>query len=267
MPIKFNKPLIGIEWEPQISLQKYPNYHINVKWGNFPVIKVSRQKGYVYLFIPDSLREMLKTKNMYIDVGNMEIYTDPVDIKHLPVEINKRYKLLKEFWVLAAEGINQMIGVFLPASNQEPFVTKHVNLSYTVKPEVARRLIEEYRAGKRQRNPYVPMFDIKEAVGSYHHERVHLKVPYNFQHYEALYKSYLRAYHRGLLWHVFNEGKNVYADSATRAYVRNRGNRIESWFEDLKGWLLEYSQDNPMNEPYLLGIATSERFAEKNKLI
>lgn len=267
MPIKFEKPLIGIEWEPQVSLQKYPNYRITVQWGNFSVIKASRQKDHVYIYIPQALRDNLKVRNMYVDVDNMEIYTDPVPINKLNAEINHRYKILKEFWVLASSHLNQMIGVLLPASSQAPFVTKHVSMSYTVKPSVAARLIAEYASGKQRRNPYEPKFDIKEAISTYHESRVHLKVPYNFVHYAALYKSYLRSYHRGLLWHVFNEGKNVYTDSAIKAYLRNEDNKIESWFKDVNGWLMEYSQDNPMNEPYLLGIATSDRFAEKHKLI
>jgi hypothetical protein len=267
MALKFEKPLIGIEWEPQVSLQKYPNYLINISWIDTSVIKVSRFKNYVHLFIPSSLENMLKEKNMYIDVGNMEIYTDPVDIKYLNAEIAKRDKLLKEFWVLVANSINQMIGVFLPASNKSLFVTKHISMSYMVKPEITRRLIEEYRAGKQRRNPYEPKFDIKGVIDTYHHQRVHITVPYNFQHYEALYKSYLKAYHRDLLWYVFYKGKDIYTDSATKAYVRNEDNRIDSWLKDLKGWLLEYAQDNPMNEPILLGIATPTKFAEKHKLI
>jgi len=267
MSVKFEKPLIGIEWEPQVTLQKYPNYLVNVVWSNIPTIKVSRQVDHIYLLIPSSLKNMLKEKNMYVDVGNMEIYTDPVDIKHLNAEIAKRYKLFKEFWVLVASSINQMIGVFLPASNREPFVTKHISMSYMVKPEITRRLIEEYRAGKQRRNPYEPQFDIKGVIDTYHNTRIHITVPYNFQHYEALYKSYLKAYHRDLLWYVFYKGKDIYTDSATRAYVRNEDNRIQSWLKDLKGWLLEYAQDNPMNEPILLGIATPTTFKEKHKLI
>ena len=267
MSIKFEKPLIGIEWESQISLQKYPNYLVNVVWSNIPTIRVKRVKNGVHLSIPHSLENMLKKKNMYVDYGNMEIYTDPVDIKHLNAEIAKRYKLLKEFWVLVANSINQMIGVFLPASNKSPFVTKHVNMSYRVTSKVAMRLIEKYRAGKQHQNPYEPKFDTKGVIDTYHNTRIHITVPYNFQHYEALYKSYLKAYHRDLLWYVFYKGENVYTDSATRAYVRNEDNRIDSWLKDLKGWLLEYAQDNPMNESFLLGIATPTRFAEKHKLI
>lgn len=268
MSIKFSKPLIGIEWEPQVSLQKYGNYRTAVRWGrDEPKITITRRETEVYVLVPIALRDTLKNHNMYVDVGNMEIFTDPVDIKHLNAEINKRYKILKEFWVLAAQHTRQMIGVFLPASSREPYVTKHVSMSYTVSPQIVTQLMTEYAAGKRRRNPYEPKFDIKEALGSYHATRVHIKVPYNFKHYAALYKLYQRAYHRGALWHVFKAGESIYSDSAIRAYVRNEKNRIESWFDDLKIWLLEYAQDNPMNEPLLLGIATSSRFAEKTKLI
>jgi hypothetical protein len=277
MSIKFNKPLIGIEWEPQVSLQNYPNNPVSLVWRNCQAIKVLQQKDHilqkdqVVLSIPNSLEKAFDIKNMYIDVNNMEIYTDPVDIKHLSAEIAKRDKLLKEFWVLVASHINQMIGVFLPASNKEPFVTKHVNISYSVKSEVAKRLIKGYYAGrqhnKQRQNPYMPQTLIKYVDDSYHNQRVHITVPYNFQHYEALYKSYLEVYHRALLRDVFIKGHNIYADSMTRAYVDNKDNRIETWFKTLKGWLLEYSQDNPMNDPILLGIATPTRFREKHKLI
>ncbi len=270
MSIKFNKPLIGIEWEPQIALKQYPGYIINItpKMASYTSISSINEKSKtIELKISHELTKMLTNNNMYIDVNNMEIFTDPVfPINKLNAEIARRYKILSQFWVIIAKELKQIIGIFLPASNKAPFVTKHVNLSYMIKDDIIACLIKEHAFGKRY-NPYSPKITFKDVSSSYHNTRIHITVPYNFIYYKELYKSYIKAYHRDLLWNVLQRGQSIFIDSNIRAYIHNDNNRIETWIFDIKKWLLEYSQDNPMNEPILLGIATPDKFIKKHKLI
>ena len=148
-------PLIGLEWEPQLTLLNYPNRSVFIMSGEhidntIHLETLEKEVIFckcVYIYLPKEYQ-----KN--IDNSNLEFRTPPVSFEELPKEIEKAQTEMENLIKAIAKELGPT-GVFLPASP----CSKHVNVSgvkYTT---------------------YIRM-----KPGEFG-ERYHFKVPYTFTNY------------------------------------------------------------------------------------
>ena len=161
-------PLIGIEWEPQLTLLNYPEMPIHVLYDPFRsaqdfICKYShndnlKSKCEVIIFVPYKYKAM-------VDNANIEFRTQPVKLEDLPdaikTEQDKMEALVKE--IAKSQGPT---GIFLPAYP----CTKHVNVSM---PEWNAELFK-YNGNWKQ---------------GLHGGRFHVNVGYSFHEYDKLLKA------------------------------------------------------------------------------
>ena len=113
-------PLIGIEWEPQLTLLNYPKLPIEVFPDHFKALSCTQ----CYNNNTSSYKIALYVSPKYVDATNLEFRTKTVKIEDLPNSISivqdKMEDLVKEI----AKALGPT-GIFLPALP----CTKHVNIS------------------------------------------------------------------------------------------------------------------------------------------
>lgn len=162
------RTIIGIEWEPQLTFLSYPNMAVyvfedddlslaTVEWEHEKIVRLG---------VPRFPKR--SELDMYVDTGvlNLEIYTQPVQLKDLQEEIDRHTKILGEFIEKISYALEERIGVFLP----KPRPAKHVNLSF-----------------HENKNPFKTRVEIKPSwETSQDSDRIHITVPYNFIDYENL---------------------------------------------------------------------------------
>lgn len=165
--------VIGIEYEPQVTLLRYPN--LPVHFGRSTQESVSKvvykdqdeiqhEHVVVYLEHENELASLYSnvihryksgvdlSGDMY---GNIEIRTEPCYLKDLPAELKRMTEALAQFTHDVAQYAGP-IGVFLPPANvhipryvrkrrhlqpmqwrdaaeKKLYLTKHISLSYTLK--------------------------------------------------------------------------------------------------------------------------------------
>lgn len=146
-------PLIGLEYEPQLTLLNYPKKRVHVVCSRYNTrVRQTRPNGVIldlpYKFI---------TK---IDQDNLEFRTSPVKLEELPKEIEK-LQLEMESLVMEITKAVGPVGIFLPA---QP-CTKHINLSGLDKP--------------------ITIADVEIKTCGYGN-RYHFRVPYSFTDYNHI---------------------------------------------------------------------------------
>ena len=149
-------PLIGIEWEPQLTLLNYPNKAAYIHLSeNSQTDIVNCDEKCVVIFLSDKY-------SYYTDkaVENIELRTDPVKLEDLPAEIQKCQKVMEDI-VKDIAKVAGPVGVFLPAHP----CSKHVNISF------------------KGMSVLSPRYAIKPGIYGY---RQHNKVPYNFMDYKSI---------------------------------------------------------------------------------
>jgi len=160
-PIKSHPdyPLIGIEWEPQLTLLNYPNKAIYIHLSeNFRTDIVNYDEKCVVIFL--SLKYSGYTDKV---VANIELRTDPVKLENLPIEIHNCQKVMEDIVKDIAKIVGP-VGVFLPAFP----CSKHVNVSF-------KGMLSDI---------LFPRYVIKPGIYGY---RQHARVPYNFTDYKSLF--------------------------------------------------------------------------------
>lgn len=213
--------LIGIEWEPQFTLLKYPNYMVYFRTTKKRKSSVSRNPnnssssinlGYmgisngdgrtkiIYVNIAPSYdiwnatkvasHNMTKSspyRYLSIDNINFEVITKPVRIGRLQKEIGKAGKKIEEFCLLIYDLIGDA-GIFLPNWEKgfnKP--SKHINISapnpFILIYESDEKFLKYVRSSKDK--GFGSKVEIKGECYK-HSNRVHLTVPYNFTDYEEL---------------------------------------------------------------------------------
>lgn len=144
-------PLIGIEWEPQLTLLNYPKKKVDIRVLSSisEISTASKSKGNdaCCLFLPEKYKK-------YVDVDNLEFRTKPVKFDDLKDEIKRVQDGMETVVKEIAKEVGP-VGVFLPG---DP-CTKHVNIS-----------------GIHHLGPS----EIKEGEFG---ERIHIRVPYSYNDY------------------------------------------------------------------------------------
>ncbi|HLE87626.1 MAG TPA: hypothetical protein VI727_08155 [Candidatus Brocadiaceae bacterium] len=158
-PVKLHPdyPLIGIEWEPQLTLLNYAGKEVYVHMSkNLQTNIVNNNEKCVVIFLSNKY-------SGYIDkaVENIELRTDPVKLEDLNTEIQKCQKVMEDI-VKDIAKVARPVGIFLPAYP----CTKHVNVSF-----------------KNVNNKYASICPLKGGDYGFRH---HVKVPYNFMDYKSL---------------------------------------------------------------------------------
>jgi len=188
-------PLIGVEWEVQLSLPKSGNkqvYALRTKSSQCIVsehVPSDKDKSLFILTIPEAL---LKEYNALPDLGNIEIRSNPVKISDLPKEIKRSETNLANIINKIHADIQQPIGVFLPGTkkfsseysnfleaNLYSGLTKHVNISIPS----ADLPLSTYDV-----DTILPSL-VMAKDGDYHSVRVHIRVPYTFCDYRELFNK------------------------------------------------------------------------------
>lgn len=146
-------PLIGLEYEPQLTLLNYPKKSVFIVMDNKSIVVEYFRTNCVVLTLP------YKYCNNR-DQDNLEFRTPPVKFENLPEEIAKLQTEMESLIKEIAKVVGP-VGIFLPA---QP-CTKHINLSGLGKP-VTRK-------------------DAEVKLGNYGN-RYHLKVPYSFTDYNHI---------------------------------------------------------------------------------
>ncbi len=127
------KTLVGMEWEPQLTLLKYPRKRVNVflkgEWYYCPeyhqdkcCVHTDEDEGEVSIIVPDNSWWTSVTDD---DCANIEIRTAPVTIKRFPAEVKRADRRLEEVVCRIAKFCGPT-GVFLPTRRG---LSKHLNLS------------------------------------------------------------------------------------------------------------------------------------------
>lgn len=150
-------PLIGIEWEPQLTLLNYPKRMISVGGGPYmskvrvDFISEDGFEDVCYLFLPGKYAR-------YRDSDNLEFRTNPVKFEDLKKEIKRVQDEMENVVKEIAKEVGPT-GIFLPGYP----CTKHVNISG----------IEccDWHCGAKP-----GVFGL----------RYHAKVPYSFSNYEIM---------------------------------------------------------------------------------
>lgn len=160
-------PLIGLEFEPQLTLLNYPNKAVYIfsKLGlRLPesesdeiIINPHEEFRHVSILLPSRFYQ-------YIDlsISNLEFRTSPVSFAGLSDELHKLNQKFKEVILEIAEVVGP-IGAFLPAAP----CTKHVNISTANQPVMKALDTQGYKAGT-------------------YGWRKHIRVPYDYINYESL---------------------------------------------------------------------------------
>ncbi len=174
--------LIGIEWEPQLSIKGYfgkaifvnidnHNTHIGKcgMYGHQPLIITHDPDKVICLFVKPEL-----TNNCDTFCSNLEFRTNPVKLTDLPAEIKRVEKEMITVIENIAKDIDRDIGVFLPTNNGEPRYCcyKHINLSLP-----------------NNIYPEKDVFHTKD--GDIHSHRHHYRVSYDTNNYEEIINTYL----------------------------------------------------------------------------
>lgn len=164
--------IIGIEWEPQLTLLRYPRSAVNVvaDSGDRIMLRVGKETITVKVGINDY--------SLGVDtaVSNIEIRTLPVPVSKLKEETRRVYLLLQEFIVRMAKQVGP-VGVFLPETYHREGVpealliapSKHVNFDLADFGHIDECLLH-----------------LKDTCTS-KRPRVHICVPYNFTCYQELH--------------------------------------------------------------------------------
>ena len=174
--------LVGIEWEPQLTLEEYPQkkvfvfepYHLD-KTATCGVDDCFGEK--VVSLCPFYGSKKYSRISYDMPVHNLEVRTNPVTLRELPDEIAECQKQLAEFVIDLAKDVGG-VGVFLPRSERKKMrdrrylnISKHLNLSVD---------IERYTPTFPKRD-----VDLEEGIqikasdpGYPSSHRLHLKIPY-----------------------------------------------------------------------------------------
>jgi hypothetical protein len=203
--------LIGIEWEPQFTLLRYPNHSvyfkvtkkrkpfIHLEYTSPEIYKLEQTFKRVFVELPLSYNVKLSNfvalknwhiKNPYryvsIDNINFEVITKPVTLDKLPNEMVKADQHLKKF-CLKIEKLVGPLGVFLPTWElgfSQP--SKHVNISSKKEMEfidIGGKFLRETL--KIAHNGFSSTINFKGEC-RIHQRRLHITVPYNFTDYKGL---------------------------------------------------------------------------------
>lgn len=163
-------PLIGIEFEPQLTLLNYPNKKVVIACNNSHEIEVTTKFNPLYhTYIQDFQNSIVLllpyNYNNHIDSGssNLEFRTEPVSFTELPEELNRINATFQSLMLEIAK-VTGPLAAFLPAYP----CSKHVNLS-------------------TPRGSGYSMYDYynNHKPGIYGN-RAHINVPYNFINYVSL---------------------------------------------------------------------------------
>lgn len=205
--------LIGLEWEPQLTIPEVGNYPIYVSYTSGKT-RLEQAINRLYLnfntdfFEMDRKRTTLDILSWKMAYHNIEIKTMPIGLSQLQDEINLSNDLLGQFIEKVSKIIKMKIGVFLPV----PKVTfqpeyfegnKHVNISFAnasqeqmeyfsyTKPNMSAqdknwiRIKQEFKfknyntsitTKDGDKHDYVPI-------------RIHIHTPYQFTDYNGLYEN------------------------------------------------------------------------------
>lgn len=190
---------VGIEWEPQITLLKYPCKAIYVYSMHFSTsiyatrsyeCRTPGERAGMQLVLDESQLRKITSDRVYIDdgVANLEVATKPVEIQDLAEEIEKCAKSLQKVSEYIATVTQSQVGVFLPVSTSHlldlhviPLLkpAKHINIDIPL--ESLHSLPDEERA----------FFARKAGV---YGRRLHVPVPYNFTEYADLLEEVRKVY-------------------------------------------------------------------------
>lgn len=161
-------PLIGLEWEPQLTLLNYPKMPIRAissRHYDFTCGKLfngDMTKYLIELYVPLKYREN-------VDTTNIEFRTTPVQLKDLPEAIKTEQDKMEALVKNIAKAVGPT-GIFLPALP----CTKHVNVSM---PEWNTELFKYNGSWKN----------------GVHGGRFHINVGYGFTEYDKLLRAELPA--------------------------------------------------------------------------
>jgi|SRR5581483_5565763 len=206
-------PLIGIEWEVQLSFPKLGKRQVSADWIQYIPCSFEFLGERVSLKIDSSLI----SKYVDLDQGNIEFRSEPVAISDLDQEIKRVEKILANTITQISKDTKQDIGVFLPSTmrwDYFPKVTKHVSISIPNHYDYPDFIFEAIAA---------KMVNIKE--GDYHRCRLHVRVPYTFCDYEELFNKTIDFIKHNTKKQYMDYIKSLYAeDQPIRfvGYVKNK---------------------------------------------
>lgn len=221
-----DKVLIGIEWEPQITLLEFPNLPVNFRASLIESnIGIFDEGKNILVSIKDGLFRNYHTgdftdNHCFLSTDqvkqNIELRTFPTAFHQLEDQILLCNKYLKHFILKLRQRTNNGIGVFLPKailaeSDGIGFMddrdvyhfleystpSKHVNISFRgdnklsmVTNSMLRNLDElPNRLNKSKEYKSIRAFRtfIKTRISTADYgERLHITVPYNFTEYKKL---------------------------------------------------------------------------------
>lgn len=155
---------MGIEWEVQLVLPKYPKKAVHVTTAVWGALGVDEYEEHIVLCIP-------MKKKAYIDMQNLEFRTKKTRLPTLRAEIKRVEELeLAPLILDLARELDTAIGVFLPMVVGETAPSKHVSIS----------LHDLFGS-----NPFSTRITLKASRTGWR-KRVHITVPYNFTAYREL---------------------------------------------------------------------------------
>lgn len=178
-------PLVGIEWEPQLTLLNAPNCPVYV-YPDFGATNFSllENEGIAYLQVPTKYHHV-------IDVRNVEFRTPPVSLEELPQTCKEANEYMKGVIKEIARDVGA-VGVFFPQSgidspeDSNVLPHKHVNISFPV------HCIPGLFSLRPLPDTYCVLSDLPslnylvKLSPYYECFRLHIRVPYQFKDYEGL---------------------------------------------------------------------------------
>jgi len=181
-PISEQGMVIGMEWEPQLTLLDYPRKAVHVKIANQIRKPFAEDCGArsIILYIP----RIFQTPRMQVDIGatNIEIESQPVLLADWEEELIVCEQALQDFITQLALHVGP-IGVFLPRTFKDVEsdalpVTKHINLSWPM----IQNFYYEYNNLKAE-------LMVAWKSGDVHQHRLHYRVDYDFTDIGELVKN------------------------------------------------------------------------------
>ncbi len=206
--------LIGIEWEPQFTLLRYPNHSVYFKTSLRRRASVIAEYGGVGIYAQDDSQKRVtvdlaatydiwtaskvaeynaRHKSPYrytsTDGKNFEVITKPVPLDKLGSEIISAEKHLKNFCEKVVD-LTGPLGVFLPMWDSgfgQP--SKHVNISNEAGLSITRGTgkILSKKLSELSSKGFFSNINLKGDCTK-HRNRLHVTVPYNFTDYDKLLK-------------------------------------------------------------------------------
>lgn len=203
---------VGIEWEPQFTFLRYPQYSVHFKWthGLQPEIVRQETRQVIVRVSPICFYDEVADQDRWagfritLDGDNIEVRTVPVPLCKLPEEIARSNHLLKQFtlWLASRYG---PVGVFFPRTiwsypavekipmgtgtvvltgDNEMYrfaiaLTKHVNVSCIPDMLATKHSVQAHV----RENHLVVSWRNKLCLTR---QRLHLRVPYTWSRYHDL---------------------------------------------------------------------------------